>query len=173
MEADRRNFMKASVMALGGFVLPGPSVSKKVQIDMQEDPMPLDRDLVRDFVRYCHGDFAKVQALYQEEPKLIYVSHDWKNGDFESGIEAAGHMGNREIAQFLMDRGARINFFTLCMLGKTPIVSAMLNQFPWLLNAKGPHGFTPLHHAIQGGSASEEVRQLLVSLGATETFIKL
>lgn len=42
-----------------------------------------------------------------------------------------------------------MNFLTLCLLGKTDMVKTMLTAFPELLHMKGPHGFTPLHHAIK------------------------
>ena len=31
------------------------------------------------------------------------------HGDSENGIEAAGHTGQKEIAHFLLEKGARIN----------------------------------------------------------------
>ncbi|MBD0333247.1 MAG: ankyrin repeat domain-containing protein [Chitinophagaceae bacterium] len=91
----------------------------------------------------------------------------------KNGIEAAGHMGNKEIASFLLSKGARLNFFTLCMLGDISSVKKVLQDHPFMLNAKGPHGFTPLHHANQGGEQSLELKKYLISLGATETQIKL
>lgn len=59
------------------------------------------------------------------------------------------------------------------MMGKTEAVSKILQSFPDMLNAKGPHGFTPLHHAIKGGEEAVEVKELLVFLGAVETKINL
>lgn len=139
----------------------------------QQKPEPLNRELVQEFVGNCHGNFQKVKDLYVREPRLVFASHDWGNGDFENGIEAAGHTGQKEIAHFLLDKGARINFFTLCMLGKTELVKRALGEFPNLVNAKGPHGFTPLHHANQGGADAKEVKALLESLGASDLQVKL
>jgi len=59
------------------------------------------------------------------------------------------------------------------VLGKTGIVKAALKTYPSLLNSKGPHGFTLLHHAEKGGKESEELAKHFRSLGLTETFIKL
>lgn len=128
----------------------------------------LDPAIVQEFVGNCHGNLARVKELYQQFPRLIFASHDWGEGDFENGIEAAGHTGQKEIAAFLLEKGARINFFTLCMLGKTEAVSSIISQFPEMVHAKGPHGFTPLHHAIQGGENAVEIRKLLEGLGASE-----
>lgn len=137
------------------------------------DESNLNSELVKDFVGNCHGNFEKVKEPYAQEPRLIFASYDWENGDFENGIEAAGHVGNREIAQFLLEKGAHINFFTLCMMGDFKTVKQMLKDYPYLLNAKGPHGFTPLHLANQGKEGAEKVRKLLASLGAKETKIEL
>ncbi len=139
----------------------------------QQKPDALNQELVQEFVANCHGNFQNVKSLYEKEPKLIFASHDWGAGDFENGIEAAGHTGQKEIVQFLLEKGARINFFTLCMLGKTEMVKKVLDEFPYLVNAKGPHGFTPLHHANVGGIEAMEIKVLLESLGAKETQIKL
>jgi len=133
----------------------------------------LDPEVVKDFVGNCHGNFTRVKELYLQNPRLIFASHDWGSGDFENGIEAAGHTGHKEIADFLLEKGARVNFFTLCMLGKTDAVKAILKDFPQMVNTKGPHGFTPLHHAIQGGVASAEIKKILESLGAKEDKILL
>lgn len=137
------------------------------------ESLKLDADLVMEFVGNCHGNFGRVQQLYEKEPRLVFASHDWGGGDFESGIEAAGHTGQKQIAAFLLEKGARMNFFLLCMFGRTLAVKTMLQDFPELLNAKGPHGFTPLHHAIQGGAEALEVKALLQLLGATEEKVTL
>lgn len=94
-------------------------------------------------------------------------------GDFETALGAAGHMGLKETANFLLSLGARADIFVLTMLGKTDIVKAILKDYPSLLNSKGPHGFTLLHHAEKGGKESEELVAHFQSLGLTETFIKL
>ena len=174
MPANRKNFIKIIFSSVLGFnFLPNISKAKNInQLTISENPK-LDVELVKSFVASCHGNFVKVKELYEKEPLLIFSSHDWGNGDFENGIEAAGHTGHPDIVQFLLEKGARINFFTLCMLGDLETVSKLLKDFPFMVNAKGPHGLTPLHHAIQGGEKSAEIKKLLEKLGATETKIKL
>jgi hypothetical protein len=140
---------------------------------VEQRPDPLSREMVQEFVANSHGNLQKVRELYEREPRLVFASHDWGGGDFESGIEAAGHTGQMEIVHFLLSKGARINFFTLCMLGKIDLVKNELAEFPNLLNAKGPHGLTPLHHANQGGADAMEVKKFLASMGATELQIKI
>jgi ankyrin repeat protein len=92
-------------------------------------------------------------------------------GDYESGIEAAGHVGNREIAAYLLSKGARYNVYLASMLGHLDVVKSVLTFNPNLLNSKGAHGFTMLHHAQKGGETSKPVVEYLQSLGAVETKI--
>ena len=53
------------------------------------------------------------------------------------------------------------------------MVKSMLTAYPFLVNVKCPHGFTPLHHAIRGGEAAAEVKALLEKAGAKETKVSL
>ena len=146
----------------GTFILKLASANK-----FQEKP-PLDKGLVQEFVRVAHGKFDQVKTMLAEHPTLLNVAHDWRNGDYETALGAASHVGNKEIAQFLLDNGAQANIFTACLFGKMEIVKPMLDAFPSTLHAKGPHGYTLLHHADKGGDEALEVKEYLESLGAKE-----
>lgn len=135
------------------------------------DPEPLNIKLVKDFVVAGHKDLPLVKEMLNEHPNLIYSSYDWGNGDFEEALEGAGHMGNKEIADFLISKGARPNLFALTMLGKTEFVKPILETYPELVFAKGPHGFTLLHHAKKGNA--KELEDYLLEKGLKDTFIKI
>ncbi len=135
------------------------------------DPLPPEK--VKDFVIAGHGDIAKVRSMLAEFPTLLYATWDWGNGDFETAIEGAGHVGNKEIANQLISAGARANLFVLTMLGKTSIVKPYLEAFPSYLNARGPHGFTFLHHAQRGGDDAKELLEYIQSKGLKETKLAL
>ncbi|MEM9299089.1 MAG: ankyrin repeat domain-containing protein [Bacteroidota bacterium] len=137
----------------------------------QEGLAPLDTKIVKEFVVAGHRNLDKVKEMIQEYPNLIYARYDWGNSDFEEAIEGAGHLGNKEIAEYLIGQGARVNLFVLTMLGKSNLVIPTLNEYPELVFAKGPHGFTLLHHAKVGGS--EELQEYLLSKGLTKTHIKI
>jgi ankyrin repeat protein len=109
--------------------------------------------------------------MLENDKQLLHVSNDWGGGDYESAIEAAGHVGNKEIASYLLGKGARYNIYLACMLGNLEMVKNVLTTNPQLLNSKGPHGFTMLHHAIKGGGEANPVQEYLISLGAKETKI--
>jgi hypothetical protein len=122
--------------------------------------------MVSEFVRKAHADLAGTKALLAEQPSLLNATWDWGGGDFETGLGGAGHMGNREIAEFLIGQGARLDIFVASMLGRLEIVRALLTAWPALLQSKGPHGISLLRHARAGGDAAKPVAEYLASLGA-------
>jgi hypothetical protein len=128
---------------------------------MSEQPPPLGPELVRDFVAKAHGDLDAVRELLESEPSLLNACWDWGGGDWETGLGAAAHMGRRDIALFLLERGARMDVFAAAMLGETEIVRALLTAFPTLRDARGPHGIPLLEHAKAGGDEAREVVELL------------
>ena len=166
---NRSQFIKGSLVTTGFFALsPLTALSRNTQNDKQ-----LDKKVVAEFVGAGHGKFDKVKELLEEYPTLLNAAHDWKNGDFETALGAASHVGYKELAQFLIDKGAQANIFTAALFGRIDIIKPMLDLFPSALHAKGPHGFTLLHHAQRGGDDAKEVNDYLVSLGAKETKVPL
>lgn len=164
---NRKTFIKNSVI---GFGLTGIAPSFVIA-QTQEEPNPLDMKLVKDFVIAGHKNLPLVKEMLNEHPNLLYSSFDWGNGDFEEAIEGAGHLGNKEIANYLISQGARANLFVLTMLGKTDIVIPILKTYPELIFSKGPHGFTLLHHAKIG--KSDVLYDYLLEQGLKDTHIKL
>ncbi|MES2332579.1 MAG: ankyrin repeat domain-containing protein [Bacteroidota bacterium] len=164
---NRHEFFQKTTGGL--FVL---STTPKIGFSQQQqEPVPLEIKLVKDFVVAGHKDLPLVKEMLNERPNLIYASYDWGSGDFENAIEGAGHMGNKEIANFLVSKGARASLFVLTMLGKTSLVKPVLETYPELIFAKGPHGFTLLHHARKG--EAKELEDYLLEKGLKDTFIKI
>ena len=139
------------------------------QNNTQDKPAPLNPEVVKAFVGASHGNISKVKEIQLEHPSIVYAAHDWGGGDFETGLEAAGHVGNVEITEFLLEKGARMTIFCMTMLGKTDQVKSVLTAFPALLNTVGPHGFTLLHHAKVGGEHSKELYEYILSKGLKDT----
>ena len=131
----------------------------------------MDKALVKEFVIAGHGNLDKVKEMVAEYPNLVFTCHDWGEGDFEDAIEGAGHLGKKEIANFLIEKGARVNLFIMTMLGKTDLVKPILEAYPALINSLGAHGFTLLHHAKVGGAT--ELMDYLQSKGLEKTHIPL
>jgi hypothetical protein len=124
-----------------------------------------DVDVVREIVGAAHGNLARVKELVTARPALARVSWDWGYGDWESPIDAASHVGNRPIAEFLLAHGARPTIFTATMLGQLAIVKGWIDTTPGVQRMRGPHGITLLAHARAGGPAAADTLKYLESLG--------
>ncbi len=166
---QRNQFLKS--VGIGSLLIPAiPLFSFTAYQD--ENPQ-LDKKLVQEFVGKSHSDMDRVKELLEEHPTLLNAAHDWKLGDFETGLGAASHVGYKELAKYFLDNGAQANIFTAALFGRMDIVKPMIEFSPSVLNAKGPHGFTLLHHANKGGDDALEVKEYLTSLGLKETRIAL
>jgi len=126
----------------------------------QQDPL-----VVSEAVRVSHFNLARIRELVERQPALARASWDWGFGDWETPIDAASHVGNRPIAEFLIASGARPTIFTAVMLGQLSIVKALIEATPGLQRMRGPHGLTMVAHAKAGGAGAADVLKYLESLG--------
>jgi hypothetical protein len=126
-----------------------------------EKPPPIDKELVGEFVLKSHGDLGVVKQLVAREPAIVNAAWDWGGGDWETGLGAAAHVGRRDIAEYLLEHGARMDVFAAAMLGEVEIVRAMLEAQPDLRDARGPHGIPLRAHAEAGGEQARAVLDLL------------
>jgi hypothetical protein len=163
---NRKNFLQKFAIGTGGIIVTSHVVSAQIKSPKAE---PLPADKVKEFVGAGHNNLARVKAMLAEMPTLLYATWDWGGGDFETALEGAGHVGDKEIANYLIDQGARTNMFVLTMLGKTQLVKPYLEVFPQYLRARGAHGFTLLHHAQRGGEDARELLDYLQTKGLKET----
>jgi len=124
----------------------------------------LETTLVFEFVAKAHGDLERVRELLAQEPALVNATWDWGGGDFESALGAAAHMGRKDIANFLLEKGARLDIFAAAMLGNLEIVKAALQAFPAALKIPGPHGIPLIAHAQAVGEDARAVLEYLQSL---------
>ncbi len=124
---------------------------------------------VREIVGVSHGNLARVGQLVEESPALAKASQDWGFGDWESGLGAAAHMGRRDIAELLIEYGARPSLFSAVMLGHLEVVQAFVDASPGVQRIPGPHGITLLSHARAGGELARPVLAYLESLGDADT----
>jgi len=122
-------------------------------------------DVVREVVGVSHGNIARLKELVDRQPSLARASWDWGFGDWESALGAASHVGNREIAEYLLSKGARPTIFSAAMLGQLDVVKAFVTAQPGVQRTWGPHGITLLSHAQAGGDRARGVLDYLKSLG--------
>lgn len=124
----------------------------------------LEATLVQEFIGKAHADLERVKELLTQEPALINATWDWGGGDFETALGAAAHMGRKDIANFLLESGARLDLFAAAMLGKFEIIKAALQTYPDALKTPGPHGIPLIAHAQAGGEDAKAVLEYLQSL---------
>ncbi len=170
MNISRKNFIRASLASSAGLFV--PSFAQAAKLDFQQTD-PIDPAIVKEFVLKAHTDFAVVKSLLEQYPHLLNATVDWRDGDFESAIGAMAHMGFIDQVKFMIEKGARFDIFALALLGQTALVKSLLDFYPNMLNAIGPHGFTLLHHAKLGGKDAEELYEYLTTKGLTQERIKV
>lgn len=120
----------------------------------------LSQEQVEPFVMAAHGDAAKVKELLAANPALLNAV--WEKFD-ETALQAATHMGRREIAEHLLAAGAPLDICTAAMLGKTEEVKGFLESDAGLANATGAHAIPVLFHAALSGKT--EIGELLLARG--------
>jgi hypothetical protein len=170
---------RRTVLALGGktilvagglgqypdvsFAEPSPPATAKPP--KKDKGPPLEDALVKEFVGAAHGNLDKVKQMLAQKPTLINATWDWGGGDWETALGGAGHMGRRDIAEYLLANGARLDVFVAAMLGKLEIVKAAVIAFPDTPKIKGPHGIPLIRHAEAGGEQAVAVKVYLETLG--------
>lgn len=152
-------FAPAAALALPSSATPRPVN----EVDSWYPAQPSDR--VREMVAVSHGNIKRVRELLALQPSLARASWDWGFGDWETALGAASHVGNREIAQFLIANGARPTIFSAAMLGQLDVVKAFVAASAGVQRIKGPHGITLLAHVRAGGPEAMPVLRYLESLG--------
>ena len=178
MAFTRRHFVR-TVPALGAFAI------SSARLHAQQPPAgpawpappsnPAWRDesfpaqhphLAREIVGVAHRDLGRVKELVNAHPSLAKASWDWGFGDWETALGSASHVGNRPIAEFLIEQGAPPTIFSAAMLGQLDLVKAYAAAMPDIHLLRGPHGIPLAAHARAGGAAAEPVLQFLNTLGA-------
>lgn len=174
MNSSRRSFLTGGFVAAAATVLPRfRAADTPVIATPGTTPPPAelggrgarqDPERVFEFVRVGHGNLPRVKEMLAEDPKLVLASWDWGNGDWETALGGASHVGNRELALYLLEHGARQDLFCSAMLGERALVLAAIGAHPALANSKGPHGHSLLYHAaISGDVAISEAIALLLA----------
>lgn len=131
-----------------------------------DEPYPTHHPFtVKEMVAVAHFDLARVKELLRKQPPLAKASWDWGFGDWETALGAASHVGQRAIAEVLLEQGAPPTLFSAAMLGQLDVVKAWLTAVPEALHARGPHSIPLIAHARAGGAAAAAVMEFLQSLG--------
>lgn len=170
MTHTRRQFLR-TVPTLGtfGYLAPVPGTFQATTPDWPAPPddffPSLHPSLIKDIVGLSHSNLAKVKEMIQQHPALAKASWDWGYGDHETALGAAAHIGQRAIAELLLENGAPPTLFSATMLGQLDVVKAFMAATPGLQRIRGPHSLSLMVHARAGGPAAAAVVSYLESLG--------
>src|SRR5213082_2206620 len=157
---------RALLLAQPGLSGSTPKASADVVPDFPEHDPQIDRARVKRFVIAGHFNLEAVKEMLATDPTLINGAIDWGNGDFETALGGASHMGRRDIAEFLLEHNARMDVFAATMLGKLDIVKAAVAAFPNIVNVPAPHKIPLIKHAEKGGEQAKAVLEFLRPLTA-------
>ena len=145
-------------------LLPAQSPRLSAVANVPDRGPALAADLVKEFVVAAHANLQRTKELLELQPGLLNSSWDWGGGDFETALGGASHMGNREIAQFLLEKGARMDLFAAAMLGMVEVIRKAVEVFPGIHKSLGPHKIPLIAHAQKGGPAAAAVVEYLQQL---------
>ncbi len=120
----------------------------------------LSQDTINNFVVAAHHDLPKVKEMLAAHAGLLNESAEW----FESGIQAAAHTGQREIAQYLLDQGAPLDICTAAMMGLEDDVDAILKDEPEAAQYTGAHDIPIMFFAAIGNNIP--IAEKLLNAGA-------
>src|SRR5262245_20926577 len=164
---SRRSFLATSSMALPVAHLSGFEQGQGEGVGAAvADTFPQNAPaMVREAVVASHGNVKRIKEFVDAHPALARASYDWGFGDWEDCLGAASHVGNREIAEYLISKGARPSIFSAAMLGQLDTVKAFIAAQPGVQRIPGPHSIPLLAHARAGGPGASAVYSYLEGLG--------
>jgi len=118
------------------------------------------QEQIDQFVAACHGNFEAVQQQLAEQPELLNT----RSSLDESPLGAAAHVGNRQIAEYLIEQGADVDLPAAAMLGDLEALGNFVDHDADAAKGAGAHGIPVLFHAVAGGSVAAV--ELLLEHGA-------
>lgn len=103
-----------------------------------------------------------VDVLLQNGADIDIKSDWWAGGVSAMNWVTGSMMGyNRELAEYLIERGATIDAHAAAGLDLPEKLHALIDENPDIVNERGPDGMTPLHF-----SATPQIAALLLERGA-------
>ena len=100
------------------------------------------------------GDLDKIRNLLEEYPDLVNI----KNENGWTPLYIAVMQKKRELAEFLISKGADVDIFSASSLGLTDKLKTIIEKNPAIVNSKDSFGRIALHCA-----ANKKVAEVLIS----------
>lgn len=115
------------------------------------------------FIIDCHTNFNAVKEKVAVNPEIVNA---YNEEAIESALGAAGHMGRRDIAEFLLNGGARLELAAAAMLNMQDYVAGEISNDSALAMSGGAHGIPVAFHAAL--SDDPAMLQILWDAGAVD-----
>ena len=128
---------------------------------VRDDTNGLPSQFVNAFVLYSHFSLPQVKKWVEQCPDLLNTRASWD----ELSVEAAAHMGRKDIGRLMLDRGAAYSLATAVVFGSLQDVKRMLSEEPRCIRERGAHSF-PLLWYTAFGEPNLEAAQYLIGRGA-------
>jgi ankyrin repeat protein len=121
----------------------------------REDPeQPSYR--VNAFVGAGHGNRPKVDEMLTAHPTLLSLPSTLT----ELAVEGAAHVGNRDLALYLVEKGSPLSLSTACMLGRTDRVAFLLEEEPKRIHERAAHDFPLIWYPVLGGDGKDQLESM-------------
>ena len=124
---NRKTFIKQNLL-LGGALAAGTSTMIAGVGQAQKDLF--DQELILEFVFAAHKSLEETRTILDKYPLLLNCTSQFKKRDFETAVGGASHMGRKDIADFLVSRGARLDIFNYAFLGCDDFVKKWVTDYP-------------------------------------------
>lgn len=124
----------------------------------------IDQKIKNKFITNCHMNLEAVQDSVTQYPDIVNSFNPKVN---ETALGAAGHVGNRPIAEYLLSHGAELELGAAAMLGMKAEVFEFIASDPALLGKGGAHGISIGYHAVLSGDS--EIVQIIWDAGEQES----
>ncbi len=99
-------------------------------------------DLVDVFVNSAHHDPVVAIAMLRRNRSLAAARSSWG----ETALEAASHLGHRDLIECLVESGAGVDLFAACAMGDSQAVRGLIHDSD--LAACGVHALPLLHFGV-------------------------
>ena len=126
-------------------------------------PADITQKEANKFIGICHMNLKTVRQKVEENRAIVNVYNPKVN---ETALGASGHVGNRPIAEYLLENGAELELVTAAMLGMKAKVAEWLTGDATLAASGGAHGISVAFHAAMSNDL--DIVQMLLDHGAEE-----
>lgn len=155
----RRRFIRIASSGFGLTFLAaagvkGATPADRTDIEEKQAAQLQQDEEAKRFVVAAHSDIDTVRSTLEANPLYANAAWNWGGGDWETALGGASHVGRADIAELLIERGARKDIFWAAMAGELRLVKTMLDGMKNPYRHRGPHRISLFYHAALSGNVA-------------------